>query len=164
MASYRFYVHQLCRFFEGCEFQHVPQANNDEVDQVSKIGSTRKAILTGVSLEIICRPSIKLSPESTSIYVMEDPALAKAPLPSPRATRSGQEGSAGPSSKAGSTKNLGAAISKQMPAAGQPDEVSTSADPGAANPLVTSVFHIREIPSSAKPFLNYHLTGDLPAS
>jgi ribonuclease HI len=24
MASYRFYVQQLCRFFEGCELHHIP--------------------------------------------------------------------------------------------------------------------------------------------
>jgi hypothetical protein len=35
-------------------------------------------------------------------------------------------------------------------------------DPGAADPLVASVFHIWEIPSSAEPFSNYLITGDLP--
>jgi hypothetical protein len=51
-----------------------------------------------------------------------------------------------------------------MPAAGQPDEAGMSANPGAADPLVASVFHIREIPSWAEPFSNYLLTRDLPAS
>jgi ribonuclease HI len=32
MASYRFYVQQLSGFFEGCEFHHVPRANNEEAD------------------------------------------------------------------------------------------------------------------------------------
>jgi ribonuclease HI len=32
MASYRFYVQHLCGFFKGCEFHHVPRANNDEAD------------------------------------------------------------------------------------------------------------------------------------
>jgi ribonuclease HI len=32
MSSYRFYVQQLCGFFEGCEFHHVPRANNNEAD------------------------------------------------------------------------------------------------------------------------------------
>jgi ribonuclease HI len=41
MASYRFYVQQLCGFFEGCEFHHVPRANNTEADRLSKIGSTK---------------------------------------------------------------------------------------------------------------------------
>jgi hypothetical protein len=35
-------------------------------------------------------------------------------------------------------------------------------DLGAADPLVASVFHIREIPSWAEPFSNYLITGDLP--
>jgi hypothetical protein len=63
MASYRFYVQQLCGFFEGCEFHHVPRENNDEADQLSKIGSTKQDIPAGVSLEIIYKPSIKPSPE-----------------------------------------------------------------------------------------------------
>jgi ribonuclease HI len=53
MAYYRFYVQQLCRFFEGCEFRHVPRANNDEGDRLSKISSTKQDIPAGVSLEII---------------------------------------------------------------------------------------------------------------
>jgi hypothetical protein len=32
--------------------------------------------------------------------------------------------------------------------------------PGAADPLVASVFHIREIPSWAELFSNYLLSGD----
>jgi ribonuclease HI len=77
MASYRFYIQQLCGFFEGCEFHHIPRANNEEADQLSKIGSTRQAIPAGVSLEIICKPSIKPSPKSGSIHVPEDPTPAK---------------------------------------------------------------------------------------
>jgi ribonuclease HI len=95
MASYRFYVQQLCGFFEGCEFHHIPRVNNDEADQLSKIGSTRQAIPAEVSLEIICKPSIKPSPKSGSIHVPEDPASTKEPLPSPGAAASEQEGVAG---------------------------------------------------------------------
>jgi hypothetical protein len=61
MASYRFYVQQLCGFFEGCEFHHVPRANNDEADRLSKIGSTKQEIPARVSLEVIRKPSIKPS-------------------------------------------------------------------------------------------------------
>jgi hypothetical protein len=78
-------VQRLCGFFEGCEFHHVPRANNDEADRLSKIGSTRKDIPAGVSLEIIRKPSIKPSLESGSIYVLEDPALAQEPPPVTRA-------------------------------------------------------------------------------
>jgi hypothetical protein len=59
-------------------------------------------------------------------------------------------------------KDSGAVVSRTAPTAGQPDEVGTSTDPGAADPLVASVFHIREIPSWAEPFSNYLITGDLP--
>jgi hypothetical protein len=162
MASYRFYVQQLCGFFEGCEFHHIPRANNDEADRLSKIGSSKQEIPVGVSLEIICKPSINPSPESGSIYVPEDPALVQTMLPDSGAAASELKGAAGHPSMAGSTKDSRAAVSKPAPTAGQPDEAGTSMDPGAANPLVASVFHIREIPSYADPFSNYLITGDLP--
>jgi hypothetical protein len=162
MASYRFYVQQLSGFFEGCEFHHVPRANNDEADRLSKIGSTRQDIPAGVSLEIIRKPSIKPSPESPSIYVPGDPASAQVPPPDPGAADSGLKEAAGQPSAAGSTKDMGTAGSTPAPPAGQPDEAGTTTNPGAANPLVASVFHIREIPSWAEPFSNYLITGDLP--
>jgi hypothetical protein len=81
MASYRFYMQQLCGIFEGYEFHYVTRANNDKADRLSKIGSTKQDILAGVSLEIICKPSIKPSLESGSIFMPEDPALAQMPLP-----------------------------------------------------------------------------------
>jgi ribonuclease HI len=86
MTSYCFYVQQLSGFFEGCEFHHVPRANNEEADRLSKIGSTKQDIPAGVSLEIIHKPSIKPSPESISIYVSGDPAPAQVPPPDPGAT------------------------------------------------------------------------------
>jgi hypothetical protein len=63
---------------------------------------------------------------------------------------------------AGSTKDSGAAVSMLPPTAGQPDEAGMMTDPGAADPLVASVFHIWEIPSWAELFSNYLITGDLP--
>jgi ribonuclease HI len=93
MASNRFYVQQLSGFFEGYEFHHVPRANNDEVDRLSKIGSTRQDIPAGVSLEIIRKPSIKPSPESVSIYVPRDLAPAQVPPPDPGAAASGLKAS-----------------------------------------------------------------------
>jgi ribonuclease HI len=147
MASYRFYVQQLCGFFEGCEFHHVPRANNDEADRLSKIGSTKQDVPAGVSLEIIRKPSIKPLPESTSIYVPEDPAPAQAPPPDSGAATSELKEVAGQPSAAGSMKDSGAAVSGPAPTAGQPGEAGTTTDPGAADPLVASVFHIWEIPS-----------------
>jgi hypothetical protein len=69
---------------------------------------------------------------------------------------------AGQPSVASSTKDSGATISRPAPAAGQLDRAGTSTDPGAADPLVASVFHIQEIPSWAEPFSNYLITEDLP--
>jgi hypothetical protein len=114
-----------------------------------------------VSLEIILKPSIKSSPKSSSIFVPE-PASAQMPPPDSRATASELKEVAGQPGTAGSTKDSGAAISGLAPTAGQPDEVGTSSDPGVADPLVASVFHIRETPSWAEPFSNYLITGDLP--
>jgi hypothetical protein len=157
MSSYHFYVQQLCGFFEDCKFHHVPRANNDKADWLSKIGSTRQEIPAGVLLEEIDKPS----PESGSIFVSEDLAPVPAPLPDLGAAASEIKEAAGQPSAVGSTKDLGATVSKLAPVAGQPDEVGTSMDPGAADPLVASVFHIREIPSWAEPFSNYLITGDL---
>jgi hypothetical protein len=162
MASYRFYVQQLCGFFEGCEFHHVPRANNDKADRLSKIGSTKQDILAGVSLEIIRKPSIKHSPESTSIFVPGNPTPAQAPPPDSGAAASGLKEAAGQPSTAGSMKDSGDAVSGPVPTAGQPGEAGTTEDPGATDPLVASVFHIWEIPSWAEPFSNYLITGDLP--
>jgi hypothetical protein len=115
-----------------------------------------------VSLEIIRKPSIKTSLESPSIDVSRDPALAQVPPPDLGAAASGLKEAAGQPSMAGSTKDSGAAGSMPAPPAGQSDEASTMMDLGAADPLVASVFHIREIPSWAEPFSNYLITGDLP--
>src|SRR4051812_19887299 len=71
MASYRFLVQQLRGYFEGCEFHHVPRANNEAADALSKLGSTRQTIPPGVSLEHIKKPSIIPSPESESIFISE---------------------------------------------------------------------------------------------
>jgi hypothetical protein len=161
-ASYRFYVQQLCGFFEGCEFHHVPRANNDEADRLSKIGSTKQDIPARVSLEIIRKPSIKPSLEFGSIFMQEDPALAQMPPPDSGAATSELKETAGQLNTAGSMKDSGAAVSRPAPTAGQPDEAGTSSDPGAIDPLVASVFHIREIPSWAEPFSTYLITGDLP--
>jgi hypothetical protein len=63
---------------------------------------------------------------------------------------------------AGSAKDTGAASSMPAPPAGQSDEAGTTTDPGAADLLFASVFHIWEIPSWVEPFSNYLITGDLP--
>jgi hypothetical protein len=76
MASYHFLVQQISGYFEGCEFWHVPRAQNDAADTLSKLGSSRESIPPGISLEHLRKPSIKPSPESTSIYVPPGPEEA----------------------------------------------------------------------------------------
>jgi ribonuclease HI len=41
MASYRFHVQQISGYFEGCEFHHIPRAENEAADVLSKLGSSR---------------------------------------------------------------------------------------------------------------------------
>src|SRR5215216_1212357 len=69
MELYRFHVQKIYGYFEGCEFRHVPRAENEAVDVLSKLGSSRQAIPPGVALEHLRKPSIKPSPESDSIRV-----------------------------------------------------------------------------------------------
>jgi ribonuclease HI len=73
MGSYRFLVQRLSSYFEGCEFRHVPRAQNEAADTLSKLGSSRELIPPGISLEYLRKPSIKPSPESSSIYVPPSP-------------------------------------------------------------------------------------------
>jgi ribonuclease HI len=76
MVSYHFLVQQISAYFEGCEFRHVPQAQNDAADTLSKLGSSRESIPPGISLEHLRKPSIKPSSESMSIYVPPSPEEA----------------------------------------------------------------------------------------
>ena len=66
MASYRFLVQQLSGYFEGCEFLHVPRNDNEQADALARIGSTRQAIPTGVTLQHLLKPFVKPSLESDS--------------------------------------------------------------------------------------------------
>jgi hypothetical protein len=84
------------------------------------------------------------------------------PPPDLGAAASGLKEADGQPSTAGSMNDSGAFGSMLAPTASQQDKAGTTMDPGAADPLVASVFHIREIPSWAEPFSNYLITGDLP--
>ncbi|XP_073354916.1 uncharacterized protein [Aegilops tauschii subsp. strangulata] len=77
MASYSFLVQKLSGSFEGCEFLHVPRAENEAADTLAKIASSRQAIPSGVSLEHLRKPSVKPSPDSESIDVPDDPAASQ---------------------------------------------------------------------------------------
>ncbi|KAK1603638.1 hypothetical protein QYE76_027311 [Lolium multiflorum] len=71
MASYQFQVQKISGFFEGCEFHHVPRAENEAADALSKLGSSRQEIPPGIALAHLREPSIKPSPESESIFIPE---------------------------------------------------------------------------------------------
>ena len=69
MALYRFHVQKISGFFEGCEFKHIPRAENEAADVLSKLGSSREAVPPGISLNHLRTPSIKPSSESESIFL-----------------------------------------------------------------------------------------------
>jgi ribonuclease HI len=76
MGSYCFLVQQMSGYFKDCEFRHVPRAQNEAIDTLSKLGSSRELIPPGISLEHLRKPSIKPSLESSSIYVPPSPEEA----------------------------------------------------------------------------------------
>src|SRR3954469_1199710 len=80
MASYRFHVQQISGYFEGCEFIHLRREENQAADLLSKLGSSRRPIPPGVSLEHLRKPSIKPDPNSESIFVPDQPKPANDPL------------------------------------------------------------------------------------
>ena len=69
MASYHLLVQQLSGYFDRCEFLHVPRNDNEQADALPRIGSTQQAILAGIALQRLLKPSVKPSPESDSIFV-----------------------------------------------------------------------------------------------
>src|SRR6266567_916176 len=77
---YKFHVQKNQRFFEGCEFKHVPRFENEAADALSKFGSSRAEVPPGVSLEHLRKPSIIPSPESESIYLPPEPGSVASPM------------------------------------------------------------------------------------
>ena len=59
MAAYKAVVDDLSKSFEGFEVQHMPQAENEEADALSRIGSARKEVPDGAFLEHVKVSSIK---------------------------------------------------------------------------------------------------------
>ena len=171
MASYRFHVQQLSGFFDGCEFHHVPRANNEAADALSKIGSTRQAIPPGVALAVLKKPSIIPSPDSDSIFVPADPGAAQ-PNPGASSPKSGANKPNPPatmpnpgtsqSNPGASSPNSGA--SKPNPPASKPNPATMQSNPEAPTQeaLLVSVFEIRCVPSWAQEFLSYLTDGVLP--
>ncbi|KAK1660748.1 hypothetical protein QYE76_048907 [Lolium multiflorum] len=154
----------LSGFFDGCEFHHVPRANNEAADALSKIGSTRQAIPPGIALAVLKKPSIIPSPDSDSIFVPADPGAVQpnpgAQKPNPPAHMPNPGTSQ--SNPGASSPNSGA--SKPNPPASKPNPATMQSNPEAPTQeaLLVSVFEIRCVPSWAQKFLSYLTDGVLP--
>jgi ribonuclease HI len=78
MDAYCAEIYKLKGYFEGIEFQHVPRNNNVAADVLSKLGSQRALVPTGVFVQDLRKPSIKLlDPDSPDL-----PQHDQAPAPS----------------------------------------------------------------------------------
>nr|XP_051211216.1 uncharacterized protein LOC127328675 [Lolium perenne] len=137
MASYLFHVQEIAGFFEGCEFHHVPWAENDAADTLSKLGSSRQEIPPGITLSHLRKPSIKPSPESESIFVPESHVI---PMDIDKTT------------PVTTSSNPGTSESK-------PEE-TMSVD---CMELDILVFVVREAPSWVKPIMEFLVNDGLPA-
>jgi ribonuclease HI/transposase InsO family protein len=143
MALYRFYVQQISGYFDGCEFHHVPRAENEAADTLSKLGSSRQAIPAGISLEHLRKPSIKPSPESESIYIPANPEPDVVPM----------DVDVGNNSSISGTSKFISGTSQPM-----------SAEAMSVEPMMIdeAVFTVRTVPSWAQPIMSYMVDGSLP--
>ncbi|XP_040258728.1 uncharacterized protein [Aegilops tauschii subsp. strangulata] len=62
MAGYCNAVRKLEKKFEGLELHHIPRIKNQAVDDLAKIGSTRKPIPSNVFLEHLHTPLVQEDP------------------------------------------------------------------------------------------------------
>jgi ribonuclease HI len=67
MDAYRLEVHKLENKFYGLEFHHVVRDNNIAADVLSKLGSTRAQVPTGVFVHELHAPSIPESAPPTTV-------------------------------------------------------------------------------------------------
>ncbi|XP_048539788.1 uncharacterized protein LOC125518948, partial [Triticum urartu] len=169
MASYHFLVQQISGHFEGCEFLHVPRADNEQADALAWIGSTRQAIPAGVSMHRLLKPSIKPSPESDSIFMPPDPDAVGSDL----GNQAGGSGTSigGPGTAIVvpclGTSELGLGTTAVGPgtASTQQAVADSNSSPPSPPALVTAaVLTIEEVtaPSWAQPILNFLVNRELP--
>ncbi|KAK1606725.1 hypothetical protein QYE76_030398 [Lolium multiflorum] len=163
MASYRFHVQQLSGFFDGCEFHHVPRANNEAADALSKIGLDPASHSAGRCPGDLKKPSIIPSPDSDSIFVPADPGASQ-PNPGASLPKSGAHQPNPPASQPNpGAYRSNAGASQPNPPASQPNPATTQSKPEAPKmeALVVSVFEIKCAPSWAQEFLSYLTDGVL---
>jgi transcription antitermination factor NusG len=181
MGSYRFLVQQLSGYFEACEFRHVPRAQNEAADTLSKLGSSRESIPPGISLEHLRKPSIKPSPESSSIYVPPSPEEA-VPMEIDAGTGSDNPGF-GPTYAVSAVfqsrdKGKGKMYQEVVPVYPGTAPAYPGTDPsvpGTSQPMEIdyvsvemmeidqAVFTVREVPSWARPIMDFLVDGQVPA-
>jgi ribonuclease HI len=188
MGSYRFLVQQLSGYFEGCEFRHVPWAQNEAADTLSKLGSSRDSIPPGISLEHLRKPSIKPSPESSSIYVPPSPEDAVSMEIDARAS-SDNPGTVLSVPGTGLTYAVSAVFRSRTKGKGKmyqevvPGYPGTApaypgtdpSVPGTSQPMEIdyvsvemmeidqAVFTVREVPLWAHPIMDFLVDGQVPA-
>jgi hypothetical protein len=187
MGSYHFLVQQLSGYFEDCEFRHIPRAQNEAADTLSKLGSSRDSIPPGISLEHLRKPSIKPLPESLSIYVPpspEDAVLMEIDV----GARLDNPGTALSIPGTGPTYAVSAVFWSRSKGKGKmyqevvPGYPGTApaypgtdpAVPGTSQPMEIdyvsiemmeidqAVFTVREVPSWARPIMDFLVNGQVP--
>ena len=138
-------MQQIAGFFEGCEFHHVPRAENDAADTLSKLGSSRQEIPAGIALSHLRKPSIKPSPESKSIFVPESHIV---PMdidnPNPGTALSGS----------------GTAVSNPGTSGSKPEENI----PVDCMEVDMPVFVVREAPTWVKPIKKFLVNSCVPVN
>jgi ribonuclease HI len=180
MGSYHFLVQQMSGYFEGCQFRHVPRAQNEAADTLSKLGSSRESTPPGISLEHLRKPSIKASPESSSIYVLPS-AEEAVPMEIDAGTSSDNPGTA--LSVPGTRPTYAVTTVFQSRSKGKgkmyqevvPAYPGTAlAYPGTSQPMEIdyvsvevmeidqAVFTAREVPSWARPIIDFLVNVQLP--
>jgi ribonuclease HI len=188
MGSYHFLVQQLSGYFEGCEFRHVPRVQNEAADTLSKLGSSRESIPPGISLEHLRKPSIKPSPESSSIYVPPSPEEAVPMEIDARASSDNPE-TALSVPGTGPTYAVGAIFQSKDKGKGKMYQEIVPVYPGTAPvypatnvsvprtsqprkidyvsvevmEIDQAVFTLREVPSWACPIMDFLVYGQVPA-
>jgi transcription antitermination factor NusG len=188
MGSYCFLVQQLSGYFKGCEFWHVPRAQNEAADTLSKLGSSKDLIPPGILLEHLRKLSIKPSPESSSIYVLPSPEDA-VPMEIDARARSDNLGTALSAPGTGPTYAVSAVFWSRNKGKGKMYQEVVSVclgtslaypgtDPsvsGTSQPMEIdyvsvemmeidqAVFAVREVPSWACPIMDLLVSGQVPA-
>jgi hypothetical protein len=180
-------VQQISGYFEGCEFRYVPRAQNDATDTLSKLGSSRESIPPGISLEHLRKPSIKPSPESTSIFVPSSPEEA-VPMEIDADSSANNPGTLSSVPGTGPTHAVTVVFRSRSKGKGKMYQEVVPAYPGTAlaysgtdlsvsgtsQPMEIdyvsvkvmeidqTVFTAREVPSWARPIMDFMVNGQLP--